>query len=312
MATTQDLMDIKGQMEERVTSLTQLFGNIEHAIEELNQEQSAFDFKMNESLDNDVRDLADTAEQQIGDLADEIDKHFDTELKPAIDKLQEECDTAKSNLSDKLAEQTEGHHGLHDGMVAFGSEMEEVRGNFEQTRNEFLSQVSGLAQTLVDQAEKVFNTHQEVARSVQETQREALNQAHNAFMDLVGGHIENLVPSNFGQAINNLTQGVSDLGDTCDNVSSAFQNEMQTLIQNVMQHAQEGVANEIQQRFQQLMEEAVSFLAQQIMESITMTTVGAGVTGTLSPILPELAVLYKATEAIKEAIKIFKALADVF
>lgn len=312
MATTQDLMDIKGQMEERVTALTQLFGNLEHAIDDLNQEQSAFDFQMNQSLDNDVRDMTETAEQKLDDLQQELDQHFDNELKPAIVKLSEECDTAKTTLTDKLTEQTEGHHGLHDGMIAFGQEMEEIRGSFEETRNEFLSQVGDLAQTLLDQADKVFNTHQEVARSVQETQRDALNQAHAAFMDLVGGHIENLVPSQFEQAVNNLTQGVSDLGETCDTVSSAFQNEMQTLIQNVMQHAQEGVANEIQQRFQQLMEEAVAFLAQQIAESITMTTAGAAVTGTLSPILPGLAALYKATEAIKEAIRIFKALAEVF
>jgi hypothetical protein len=312
MATTQDLMDIKAQMEERVTTLRESFGAIEDGIEQLNQEQDAFDFQMNESLDNDIRDQLEATEQKIGELQEELAKHFDSELKPAITKLQEECDTAKAALADKLAEQTEGHHGLHDGMVAFGQEMEEIRGTFEQTRDEFISQVSDLAQTLSDQAEKVFTTHQQVAQSIQETQTEAINQAHSAFMELVGSHIESLLPGNFEQAVNNLTQGVSDLGDTCDSVSNSFQSEMQTLIQNVLQHAQQGVASEVQQRFQQLMEEAVAFLAQQIIESITMTTAGAAVTGTLSPIMPGLAALYKATEAIKEAIKIFKALAEVF
>jgi hypothetical protein len=60
------------------------------------------------------------------------------------------------------------------------------------------------------------------------------------------------------------------------------------------------------------MQEALAFLMQEVTETIVVTTTGVTTTAAMSEIIPVLAVLKHALDGIKEAIKVFKALEEIF
>lgn len=312
MATTQDLVDIQAQITERIGVLREGFGVLESDFNKLHQEDQAFDFDLDLDLDNQLRQTLKQDTERLHHLEEDLATRFETHLRADISHLKEEFHEAKTALSEHVDHHRDGHHNLHEGMATFDGEIHEAGSELEHAKEEFVGQVQGMADELSDLAEKVFSTSGDLAHSVQDTQTQIIDKAASAFKDLLGGHLDSLLPGHFEQTMGNLTHAVSDLGEQCNTIGSGFQNELETLLQHVGEFAVQEVQNKVQEKFQKLIQEALSFLAEQITESIAATTAGAAITGVMSPILPELAVLKAATELIKEAIAVFKALEDAF
>lgn len=312
MATTKDIVDIQAEITERIGVLREGFGVLESDFNKLQQEDQAFDFDLDLDCDNQLRHTMKQDIERLQHLEEDLDTQFETHLKTDIAHLKDEFQEAQSTLSDHIEQHRDGHHGLHQEMVAFGGEIDEASDELGEAKDEFVGQVQQLADELDELAEKVFSTGGELANSIQETQTQMIDKAASAFKDLLGGHADSLLPGHFEQTIGNLTHAVSDLGEQCNTIGTGFQNELETLLQHVGEFAAQEVQNKVQEKFQKLIQEALSFLAEQITESIVATTAGAAITGAMSPILPALAALKAATELIKDAIAVFKALEDAF
>lgn len=312
MATTKDIVDIQAEITERIGVLREGFGVLESDFNKLQQEDQAFDFDLDLDCDNQLRHTMKQDIERLQHLEEDLDTQFETHLKTDIAHLKDEFQEAQSTLSDHIEQHRDGHHGLHQEMVAFGGEIDEASDELGEAKDEFVGQVQQLADELDELAEKVFSTGGELANSIQETQTQMIDKAASAFKDLLGGHADSLLPGHFEQTIGNLTHAVSDLGEQCNTIGTGFQNELETLLQHVGEFAAQEVQNKVQEKFQKLIQEALSFLAEQITESIVATTAGAAITGAMSPILPALAALKAATEMIKDAIAVFKALEDAF
>lgn len=312
MATTKDIVDIQAEITERIGVLREGFGVLESDFNKLQQEDQAFDFDLDLDCDNQLRHTMKQDIERLQHLEEDLDTQFETHLKTDIVHLKDEFQEAQSTLSDHIEQHRDGHHGLHQEMIAFGGEIDEASDELGEAKDEFVGQVQQLADELDELAEKVFSTGGELANSIQETQTQMIDKAASAFKDLLGSHADSLLPGHFEQTIGNLTHAVSDLGEQCNTIGTGFQNELETLLQHVGEFATQEVQNKVQEKFQKLIQEALSFLAEQITESIVATTAGAAITGAMSPILPALAVLKAATEMIKDAIAVFKALEDAF
>ena len=161
-------------------------------------------------------------------------------------------------------------------------------------------------------AEKVFGAATSVDHSVKQTQTEALNQASTELHALMDAHLTSHVPTNFQETVSQLTQHVHDLGEHATTAGNNVQNEIATLLHDIADFASHEVHDKIEQKFQHLMEEALSFLMQEILETIVVTTTGVATTAAMSEAIPILAVLKHALDGIKEAIKIFKTLEEIF
>jgi len=309
MASFKDITEIQGQLNERVGVLREGFGVLESDFSKLQSEEDSFEFDLDRNCDNLLRHA----------LTEEVDR---------LHKLQEECATKceptvqsfkdlthafeeeTKGLGDHVDQHRDGHHALHQEMVAFSGEIEQAGGELDHAKDEFIGQVAQMANELNELAEKAFATGGNLAHSIQETQTQVIQKASGAFKDLLGTHIDTLLPGHFEQTLSNLTHAVSDLGSQCNTVSTSFQHELETLLQHVSENTTHEVQSKVQEKFNKLIHEAVAFLAEQIVESIAATTAGAAITGAMSPILPELAALKAATEIIKDAIAALKALED--
>lgn len=307
MASFKDLMEIQGQLDERVGTLREGFGVLEADFSKLKEEEHAFELELDRNCDNLLRHALTEDVQRLHTLNEETHTKCEPAIK-AFEDLSQAFEEETKGLTDHVEQHRHGHHDLHQEMVAFAGEVEQAGSELDHAKEEFLGQVSQMAGELNELAEKAFATGGELAHSIQDTQAQVIEKASGAFKDLLGGHIDSLLPGHFDQTLSNLTHAVSDLGGQCNTVGTAFQNELETLLQHVGEFATQEVQNKVQEKFQKLIHEAVTFLAEQIAESIAATTAGAAITGAMSPILPELALLKAATEIIKEAIAVLKAL----
>lgn len=309
MASFKDLVEIQGQLDERVGVLREGFGVLETDFGKLQHEEDSFEFDLDKNCDNLLRHSLVEQLERMSHLYVE-DR---TKIGPTIASftdLAHAFEEETKGLSDHMDQHRDGHHALHHEMVTFAGEIEQADGELDHAKEEFLGQVGQMASELNELAEKAFATGGDLAHSIQETQTQVIQKASGAFKDLLGSHTDSLLPGHFEQTLSHLTHAVSDLGSHCNTVGTAFQHELEALLQHVGDHATHEVQSKVQEKFQKLIHEAVAFLAQQITESIAATTAGAAITGAMSPILPELAALKAATEIIKDAIAALKALED--
>lgn len=312
MATTKDLQEIQAQIEERIGVLRESFGVLEGDFAKLREADHAFDIELDQDCDNHLRNPAKEGSERLTHLNHDATLQFETHLQTDIGHLGEDFHEAKLALASHLEHHRHGHHALHHGMTEFTHEIGQVDSDMGHAKDEFIGQVSHMASELSQLGEKVFSTGSDLSHSVQDTQTQIIDKAAAGFKDLLGGHIDTLLPGHFEHTLSNLTHAVSDLGEQCNTIGTSFQSELETLLHHVGEFATQEVHNKVQEKFQKLIHEAVAHLAEQITESIATTAAGAAITGAMSPILPELAVLKAATELIKDAIAAFKALEDLF
>ncbi len=312
MATIKDLTEVQAQIEERVGHLREGFGVLETDFAKLKQEDQGFKIDLDHTSHSQLQDVLTQDMERLQHLEHDAVTHFETTLRPEIQHLTEDFQEAKTTLTDHVAHHQDAHHALQQEMVAFAGDITQADGELDHAKQEFLGQVTQMATELHELGEKAFATGGELATSIQDTQVQIIDKAAAAFKDLLGNHIDSLLPGHFEQTMANLTHAVSDLASQCNTVGTAFQHELETLLHDVSTYATQEVHDKIQEKFQNLIHEAVAFLLEQITESIAATTAGAAITGAMAPILPELAVLKAATEIIKEAIEVLKALEHPF
>jgi hypothetical protein len=314
MATTHDIADLKAQFDERIAHLRDSFGVVETDINRLGHFTQDFVFTSLEEHQRDNNDL-----NQVKNNTHSKSQEFvtalgadETALKTAFDALQKMFADGQTRLEAHVHEHEASHNVLHESAQAFAGNIEQATGEADHARTEYIQHVQDMHQTLTGLAEKVFGSANSLDHSVREAQTEALNQAATAFHGLIDQHLQGHLPTNFQETAQQLTQHVHDLGEHASTAGSNLQNELATLLHDLTAFAQQEVHDKIEAKFQHLMEEALAFLMQEIMETIVVTTTGVTTTAAMSEIIPVLAVLKHALDGIKEAIKIFKTLEEIF
>lgn len=314
MATTHDIADLKAQFDERIGHLRESFGVVEGDVTRLGQFADGFVFTSLEEHqrdDNDVRTVTDQIQKHSHDFVAQLQED-ETILKNQFDALTHALSDGQSTLDTHIQQHQAAHTVLHDAAQAFSGNVETVTGEADHARNDIVHSVDEMHTTLTSLAEKVFGSATTLDHGVREAQTEALNKAAQEMHDLIDSHLQGHVPTSFQDAAQQLTEHLHGLGDHAKTAGDNFHNELATLIADITHFAQQEVHDKIEAKFQHLMEEALAFLMQEILETIVVTTTGVTTTAAMSEIIPVLAVLKHALDGIKEAIKIFKTLEEIF
>ena len=314
MATTQDIAELKAQFDERIGHLRESFGVVEGDVTKLGSFSHEFTFTSLEEHQRDNNDL----NQVKNDMHDKVTAFQnavaaeEAGLKAQFDALEALVGTGQSQLDAHIAQHDGAHNILHEAAQSFAGNVEQVTGEADHTKSEYVQHVQDMHQTLNGLAEKVFGSASAVDRSVREAQTEALNHASEQLHQLIDSHLQGHLPTNFQETTQQLTQHVHDLGQHATSAATNLEHEIATMIHDLTQFAQQEVHDKIEEKFKHLMEEALAFLMQEIMETIVVTTTGVTTTAAMSEIIPVLAVLKHALDGLKEAIKIFKTLEEIF
>jgi uncharacterized phage infection (PIP) family protein YhgE len=314
MATTQDIADLKAQFDERIGHLRESFGVVEGDVTRIGQFSQQFTFSSLEEHQRDNNDLNQVATDMHGKL-DALEQALGEEqssLKAQFDALEHLVTDGQSQLEAHIQQHQASHGMLHDATQTLAGNVEQVTGEADHARGEYVQHVADMHQAVQTLSEKLFATATNVDHSVKQTQTEVLDQASQDFHALIDSHLQGHLPSNFQETAQHLTQHIHDLSEHATAAGNNLQNEVATLLHDLAQYAQQEVHDKIEQKFQHLMQEALAFLMQEVMETIVVTTTGVATTTVMSEIIPVLAVLKHALDGIKEAIKVFKALEEIF
>ena len=313
MATTHDIADLKAQFDERIGHLRESFGVVEGDVNRLGQFGHDFTFTSLEEHQRDNNDIQQVknnthskADAFVNALAGE-----ETQIKQAFDALQHLITDGQAQLDSHIQQHQAAHGLLHDASTSMSSNIEQVTGEVDHAHGEYLQHVADMHGQVQSLAEKLFATAHNVDNSVKQTQTEILDQASHDFHALIDSHLQGHLPEHFEQTVTQLTQHVHDLGEHATTAGNNLHQEIQTLLHDLTQYAQQEVHDKIEAKFQHLMQEALAFLMQEILETIVVTTTGVTTTAAMAEIIPILAVLKHALDGIKEAIKIFKSLESI-
>lgn len=314
MATTQDLAALKTDFDAHIGALRESFSAVEMDVTKLASFTHDFTFSSLEEHqhdDNDVKNLGkevhDKAQQFTSGVAE-----YSGQLEAHISALTALIAAAPEQMQSHLEQHTAAHQALQEASQGMSSAVEAVTGTVDQVHTEYIQHVQEMSQTLSSVAEKVFGSATQLGQSVKDTQLAAIDKASTEFHALIDSHIQGHLPGAFEEAVSQLTQHVQGLGQHATTAADTLHQEVQTLIADLTSYAQQEIHDKVEQKFHQLMQEAVAFLMQEIMETIVVTTTGVATTGALAVFIPELAVLKKVLDGLKEAIKIFKTLEEIF
>lgn len=201
--------------------------------------------------------------------------------------------------------------GLHTQLQQLPQELErDCHQSLTQAHQELGQLQSGLDQRLQTVSQDLQTTHKNhldsVANSLQPT---FVNECHN-WIQGVQQHCQQDLPG-FIQHADQVHQTAShSYSDLIDQSSSDLQEQLTSLLGNLGQHVTGSIQSGMENSAKKIIEECLVALVEEGEAAVMDTTFGAEITGALSPVLPELIVVYKATEVIKDAIHIFKQLED--
>jgi hypothetical protein len=314
MATTHDIADLKAQFDERIGHLRESFGVVETDVTRLGHFTQDFTFSSLEEHqrdNNDINQVAINLHTKSDGFVAAVGSE-ETALKTQFDALQHMLSDGQTQLDSHIQQHESAHGVLADASHGFVGNIEQVIGEVTHAQGDYVNHVQEMHSTLTSLAEKVFGAATSVDHSVKQTQTEALNAASTELHALMDTHLTSHVPTNFQETVSQLTQHVHDLGEHATTAGNNMQNEIATLLHDIADFAAHEVHDKIEQKFQHLMEEALAFLMQEILETIVVTTTGVATTAAMSEVIPILAVLKHALDGIKEAIKIFKTLEEIF
>ena len=210
--------------------------------------------------------------------------------------------------------QTVQTHG-EETMALLGQFLQALQHLFEQTGQTYQAteqEITQLHQTGLQTfatVESALHTFQQNAVQHSQTELDSAAQQMQEQLHSLGSQriqeFAHTVQDRLDEAQAHFTQTSGQLGQKT-------QSTVEQLLNEAGQFAQQQGQQQIGQQVEQLIQGAVRQLEEEIMLFIIETEAGAAITGALTPIMPELIVVYKATEAIKDAIHVFKEVKDTF
>jgi hypothetical protein len=226
----------------------------------------------------------DSTTQTIKELIQKIQKEADS-----IDKTYNEYKDGFKEAQETIKESEEDWLELHEKISSFMEDLDSRLEDLEQENNRL---------------------HKDVTKRIDNNIKEPLQEDHEAWSKSLTKISKAIVTSHESTqkdsgAFNEHTSS------TLDTINDEISERMEELLEAVIKHLQTEVAKRLEEVFEYLVKETAEALLAELAENIIKTQIGATVTASLSPIIPQLIILNKATEIIKEAIAIFKKMEEL-
>jgi ElaB/YqjD/DUF883 family membrane-anchored ribosome-binding protein len=261
-------------------------------------------------------------------------EHDAADLQAVVQQLHELAQTFTQELGQKLAATVEA---LHQATAQTLAQMQQHATDWDQTDEALKSATTALEQALeaaaagatstlgnlqsgVEQAhasttellqhltDSVTKVHGELVDTVSSTLKKSADEFHDGVASGLTGKLTEHLTSIF----HNATQSLDNLGTTATHITQNFGHEAEAALQSFASGLEDGIKSQLEAAGEKLAKDAMEALATFVATSVAETTAGSAITTAMSPILPEVIVVKEASEAIKDLISVFKAVASVF
>jgi hypothetical protein len=262
------------------------------------------------------------------------DDHDTADLQQEVDQLHQLAQTIAAEIGQKLTAAIEGMHAqttqmlqtsqehaqewdqTHDALKAATTALEQVLDQAAHGATTTLGELqSGLEQATHSTTDLIANLeksatsiHTELSDTVTSTLKGAASEFHDGIANAVTGKLTEHISSAFSSG----KDALGNLEQSATHIAQDFGHEAESALQNFAHELADGIKNQLEAAGEKLAKDAMEMLSSKVAASIAEGTAGTAITGAMAPILPEVIIVKEASEAIKDLISVFKAVASVF
>jgi hypothetical protein len=251
----------------------------------------------------DVHVLTDAAHQIEADLGQAFSTAIhalESEFTQATQELQSQYNALQSAQHDLQAGLTELQHGCeqagHSAQEAFKT-LETTVADLQQQGEAALKEFADAAQQLHTGVSKGFG--------------EASRQASEHFNETLSSQELQKLTQGFSDLFRQLEAGFSQFSDHADHALQTFSSDLQSAFHDLSNQVSHEVRDQIDHAGQQLIHDGIEKLAQSVAVAVAEAEVGAEISAAMSPYLPEIIIVRRATDAIKELIQVYHELQNL-
>jgi uncharacterized phage infection (PIP) family protein YhgE len=268
---------------------------------------------------SDLQQTLETGQDAIATLEDTLQNEWDT-FQAAIQEAEQQLE-AQSQSLDEHHEASETL--IRDRIEDLTQSAADVESQLE-TAQGFLEDHTQLFAEEQEQTQVVFDDLGDAIDQFQDQHETGWTETDDAFDasidDIQDRHLSDL-QQDFTRFEDYLTQDcLLELIALCDDLEidigqlfDAFKDKVfglgeelqergKEILKNVTDHAQDTLKQEMEDMFHRLLEEALTALLNEMIENVVVASVGATVTGALTPVLPKIIAAKVATGMIKNAL----------
>lgn len=277
----------RGEMSVHMSALGELFtsGPWDEAAEE-------------PSIDDALTALDSAADNAAGLL----ESRFGAALTGMQDMLQEHARA----LTDACAAWTETQVTTGESVQSLQTALTEAARRVTEAFDALGSDYDAAAEALATAQAAVDEALQACSNAVSDEFTDAFDVQMKAFTDDLANEQTARIRDNLSLFQRTGEEILRHLTETSDQLLDQFSQQLDGALNDLMQHVGEQLTQEMERAAREIVESAVREMSYAIMEAIAASQVGVAVTSAMAPILPELIAAKKVTDAILEAIRIWK------
>lgn len=242
-----------------------------------------------------------TSAEKVQQQVESFIQNFDGELKDTRSILEQRLndwqDQAESQFN-IILENITGH------ISQIGSDWTE--------KNEYLkSFVTDLEERLMSGKEMLETQWNASIENIEDRQTAHFEELFNQHKNVIESYSTNLLQQVISDESNFIETSLNDFAVQGTQAAESMEKMVTGLMQNLQKQVGDNVTSTIEDMMRQFIEDVMVKLATEVQEALVTTSVGASTTATLSPILPELKAIKLATDAILDAIEVWKKLKEL-
>jgi chromosome segregation ATPase len=226
-------------------------------------------------------------------------------LTDALEQLQ----TAMSDWESEIASVQNAWGEVCDQTIetidALGEELNQLEDAFAQAQQDVQDASSGFEAVISQLTEQVqsfqsmLNTSFEaLTADLANTHQTALTEGFDGLIEQVGETQKTELDQHFIQHSEDLNQLYNTFGTEIDDLGDDLKDRCTQLLEDAGHYCTDEAKHELETAMRDTVEGAIADFATEIAENLVLMGVGSSVTGSLSPVLPELIVAKKTAELV--------------
>lgn len=247
----------------------------------------------------------DAAVHDIEAAANEAVEALQTQFVAAIDAARGIAEQAEQAMAHATETWTGGQHAAEQAAQSLASSLaadaQRIQSALQQLGTHYQSadQAWERAQQAIDELLKHF------AGETEGPFTDTLHQAVDAFVTDLAGPQAQAVDQHLAGARQTAEQALDELSHAADQLLDQFKQGVDDALQKLADHVSHEIQTKLEQALHRIIEAAVQKILETILEAVAGAEIGVAITSAMSPVLPELIVLKKLTDAILAAIELW-------
>ena len=303
--------ELQARVEERFNALQTQQNAAQHIFDELEALRLDDVVEPMSATDSviEAKDVIGEALLQWGSVCDESRTGL---LQPAFEAVTSGFQTGSELVRARQDQWQADAQSLAEGVQEAGTQHVAARDREIQEYGEFTATIQQLAEQFAEGFGNMQTALQQMTDKTAESLRPAYVETLNAF-DTAVQHLKDVdLTQGEGTHRDVVQAAVDEFSDAVETVASSYASLAQDLLGSATGRVEQEMSAAWERKVSDLKDSILTSLAEEVVEGIGETQLSVAISGALTPIMPQLIAIYKALDALEDAIRVWKDVKKVF